>query len=75
MAEAINDAIISGNTDDPILDTLLELVVFSVANNRPLFLDPIEEPIFYRRYFYVWVQEALEDAAKINKAIHGKDPE
>lgn len=68
----MKDTIVTQRTSDPVLLTLLEIVVTSVAEERPLFNNPLEEPPFYRRYFRRWVKEGLEEAAKIAQL---QDPE
>ena len=40
---------------------MLELAVYSILNDRPLFDQPLDEPAFYRRYFYRWVKEGIEE--------------
>ncbi len=50
---------VTGDIDDPVLDTLIELTLQSDTENRPLFPNLIDEPIFYRKYFKRWVHEGL----------------
>ena len=67
LAEAVNDAIITGHTNDEVLDLLLDITVVSITEGRPLFPNPLEEPVFYRRYFKEWVLEGLEDIQELKK--------
>jgi hypothetical protein len=67
MAEAVNDAIITGVSNDPILDILIDVVATSVIEDRHIFPNPLDEPLLYRE-FRTWVKEGLEDAAQIELA-------
>ena len=75
MAEAVYDAITTNSTSDPILAVLLELAITSIQDNRPIFPNPIDEPLMYRRYFLKWVTEGLEDAAKLQRAQEENEPQ
>ena len=57
--------IITGNTDDSVLDYLVGLTLTAIGEARPLFPNPLEEPYFYQRYFRKWVAEGLEELRKI----------
>lgn len=63
LEDAVKDAILT-TTDDPILSILLEITLNSLVTHRPLFDNPLEEPIFYRRHFVKWVEEGLQERAK-----------
>lgn len=67
MEEAVKVAVKEG-TDDMALSLLVETVLASINEKRPVFSTIAEEPLFYRRFFYRWVKEALEDEAALNKA-------
>jgi hypothetical protein len=67
MAEAVNDAIHTESTEDKVLDILLELTIASIAENRPLYSSPLDEPLFYRQHFLPWVKEAMDEAAKLTE--------
>ncbi len=66
LEEAVNDAIMSGQTDDRVLEILIDLTVTSEHQNRPLFPNVMDEPDFYRLYFKKWVLESLAEAAALN---------
>ena len=67
LEEAIKDAVIT-RPEDPILAILLEVTMASVQDGRPLFPNPLEEPLFYRKYFRRWVLEGLKESADLAKA-------
>jgi hypothetical protein len=71
----VNDAMITGATEDPVLRLLIDLTVSSIVTGRPLFTNPLQEPMFYARHFQRWVQEGIEDAAQIEKVIEKGTPE
>ncbi len=68
LEEHVKDAILTGEIGDPVLASLLELAIHSILNDRPLFANLLEEPAFYRRYFYRWIKEGIEEVRKVNEA-------
>ncbi len=71
MEEQVKIAVRDGS-DDASLNLLVETTIASILDSRPLFLSLAEEPLFYRRYIYRWVKEALdEDAALRNAQQYG----
>jgi hypothetical protein len=44
-----------------MLARLVEVTMRSIYTNRPLFDNPLNEPVFYARYFRPWVQSALDE--------------
>lgn len=69
MEEAVEEAMLTEHSDDPVLPLLIGLAVTSITENRPLFPNPFDEPVFYRRYFRKWVEDGLEEVSKIHKAL------
>jgi hypothetical protein len=67
MENTVKDAITEGTTDKT-LSILLEVVRISITEDRLLFPNPLDEPVFYRRYFVPWVKEGLEEAKAIAEA-------
>ncbi len=67
MEEQVKIAARDGS-DDLTLNLLVETTIASILEKRPLFPSIAEEPLFYRRYFYRWVKEALDDEAALRKA-------
>jgi hypothetical protein len=59
---------LTDHSDDPVLPLLIELATTSLLENRPLFPNPLHEPVFYRRDFRRWVENGLEELAAIEKA-------
>jgi hypothetical protein len=43
------------------------MTVISIREDRPLFPNPLDEPILYRRYIKRWVKEELEGIDAINR--------
>jgi hypothetical protein len=38
---------------------MIEITMRSINTERPLFDNPLTEPLFYARYFKPWVQETI----------------
>jgi hypothetical protein len=66
LEDAVKDAIVEGRTGDRVLEILLEITLSTIADGRPLFLNPLEEPVLYR-HFRRWTTEGLEELAKLSK--------
>lgn len=69
MEEAISDYILEGRGDNRVLNTLIEITVVELTTDRPLFPNPLDEPVLYRRNFRRWIRESLEAKAKIDEVI------
>ncbi len=67
LEEEVKDAILTGGTQDRVLDYLIGLTITSLAENRPLFANPIEEPVFYQEYFRRWVKEGVDEVQSIEQ--------
>ncbi len=65
MGEFVKDAILLNEFHDLVLLRLVELSIAAIRTERPLFSSLIEEPAFYRKYFQVWVREALDEKDKL----------
>jgi len=70
MEEYVKDAILVNEFHDLVLLRLVELTIAAVRTDRPLFSSLIEEPAFYRKYFQVWVREALDEKEKLIASQH-----
>ncbi len=68
MEEHIKDAILANEFTDLVLLRLVELTLSSIQEERPLFPGLIEEPVFFRKYFHLWVSEALEEKKAMEQA-------
>lgn len=55
---------LTGESDDPILQGLLEITIASLNDGRPLFATLLEEPAFYRKFFKNWVIEGLRERSE-----------
>jgi hypothetical protein len=75
LEDSIKDAILTGSTPDPVLSVLLEITINSVTTGRPLFDNPLKEPAFYRRKFYPWVKEGIEEYRKVQAGDKQEDEE
>jgi hypothetical protein len=64
MEEAVRNCV-HGEVTDAVLGLIVELIVTSLQAERPLFPNPLDEPIFYRRYLKRWVEEELEQEQAI----------
>ncbi len=56
-------------TKDSVLGQLLEVTRAAIIESRELFRHPMEEPVFFRRYFKRWVREAIEQKKKVNDIL------
>ncbi len=65
MEEFVKDAILLIEFHDLVLLRLVELSIAAIRTEQPLFSSLIEEPAFYRKYFQVWVREALDEKDKL----------
>jgi len=61
MEEAVKDAILTATTDDPYLAVLIDLTASSIHEDRPLYPNLRDEPLFYRKYIKRWVREGLDE--------------
>jgi hypothetical protein len=61
-------AALGGDSDDLVLNTLIEVTIASIEEERPLFGSILEEPAFWRRHFYRWIKEYLEEEDALRKA-------
>ena len=60
MADAIEDAIFGGSSrGDETLAILLNVIINSIKTERPVFSNPLDEPVLYREMVY-----AAKDALK-----------
>lgn len=64
MEDTVEEAILAGTTNDPVLMTLVELTIVSIRESRPLFSNLMDEPILYR-HFRQAVERGLANLKKI----------
>ena len=58
MQDKASEALMSGGTADPVLVHLLEAAAVSLTENRPVFPNPMEEPVLWR-HFMAAVRQAI----------------
>ena len=68
MEEAVSDAFTLKITDDPVLAILIQIATVSVNENRPVYPNPLHEPVLWR-HFRRWVVNGIAAAAKIDKIL------
>jgi hypothetical protein len=68
MEEAVSDAFALKTTDDPVLAILIQIATVSVNENRPVFPNPLHEPVLWR-YFRRWVADGIAAARKIDAIL------
>lgn len=68
MEEHVKDAILTNEFTDLVLLQLVELTIYSIRNDRPLFPNLMQEPTFYRKNFRQWVVEAMEEKRVMDEA-------
>ena len=67
MADVIEDAIYSGSTqNDQTLAVLLNIVINSIKTDRPVFSNPLDEPVLYREIVYI-VKDALKGYEEVRR--------
>lgn len=59
-----------GDSDDLVLNNLVELALASIREERPLFRGILEEPTFWRRHFFRWVKNWVEEEEALSQAQH-----
>lgn len=74
MEDKVKDAITFEDLrNDPVLVTLINITLNSIRTERPLFDNPLREPVLYSRYFCNWVKEALEERKQLNIAYQAEN--
>lgn len=61
-------AALGGDSDDLALNNLVELALASIREERPLFRGILEEPAFWRRHFFRWVKNWVEEEEALQAA-------
>ena len=69
MEDVVKDAILTGATEDKVLDKLILLTMKMVVEGRHIAQNPLEEPAFFERQFMRWVADGVKelDAARVEK--------
>ena len=70
---AVKDAIYEGTTDDHVLASTLALTIREIKTGRPLFENPLDEPILYSRQIRPWVRQAIVSLRKANEKKEDDD--
>ena len=60
MEDDVKDAILVGKTEDNVLRLILEAVVTSITEDRPLFQSPMKDPAIYRK-IKMWTRNGLAE--------------
>jgi hypothetical protein len=69
MEDDVKDAILTGATEDAVLDKLILLSMRVVVEGRQIAQNPLEEPAFFARHFKGWVAEGIKEleASRVEK--------
>jgi len=69
MEDGVKDAILTGATEDRVLDKLILFTMGIVVEGRHIAQNPLEEPAFFERQFKRWVADGVKelDAARVEK--------
>ena len=67
LEDEVKDAIVTGITEDRVLDQILLIVINAIQTGRQLYSNPLEEPAFYQKYLRRWVDEGLEELMKVKR--------
>ena len=73
MEEYVKDCILTNEFTDLTLLRMVELTIYSIQNERPLFPTLMQEPAFYRKSFRMWVNEAMEEKRAMDTPL-GHNP-
>ena len=68
MEEAVSDAFTLKTSKDRVLKSLIEVGTVSVIDKRPIFSNPLHEPILWR-HFVGWVSDGIAAASKIEAIL------
>jgi hypothetical protein len=71
MEEEVKDAILTRQTKDAILITLIDIARMSIRDERPISNSLLEEPVFWRRHFLRWVREGLNELEIVERLEQG----
>jgi hypothetical protein len=63
-------AAVGGDSDDLILNHLVELSIASHRERRPLFPHILDEPAFWRRHFHRLVRQVLDEEDALREATN-----
>ncbi|MGD0002888.1 MAG: hypothetical protein ABSE06_01520 [Anaerolineaceae bacterium] len=61
MEDDVKDAILTGATEDRVLDKLIVITMRVVVEGRHIAQNPLEEPAFFERYFKKWVADGVKE--------------
>ena len=69
MEDEVKDAVLTGATEDRVLDKLILFTMGIVVEGRHIAQNPLEEPAFFERQFKRWVADGVKemDAARVEK--------
>lgn len=65
MEGVVKDMILEEDFNDRVLWGMIEITMAEITTKRPLFPTLRDEPVFYRRYFRRWVEEAMQERARL----------
>ena len=63
LENAVMDAVVDGIARDTVLILLIDLVTSSIYTHRPVYSNPLDEPLMYS-YIHLWVTKGLEEREK-----------
>ena len=61
MEDGVKDAILTGATEDRVLDKLILFTMGIVVEGRHIAQNPLEEPAFFERQFKRWMAEGMKE--------------
>jgi len=68
MEDVVHQAVEDG-TEDLVLANLIEITRLDLSTNQPIARTLMDEPVFYRRFFKKWVQEAIREQSVMDEAL------
>ena len=60
------DTVVDGVSTDEVLIILIDVIVSSIESGRPLFNNPLDEPLLYK-HLVNWVVRGLKERAEASE--------
>lgn len=70
LEDLVRDQLLIGQCKDRPLALLIKLALTEIQEDRPLFPNPLQEPVFYTE-FKKWVRGGWAEAVIAEKAVSG----
>ena len=68
LENAVMDAVVDGVSRDTILIILIDLIMSSIYSGRPVYSNPLDEPLMYT-HMLTWVTRGMEEREKSSEIM------